>query len=216
MKRITVLFILTLIATTGLAKADFTIGSAFGTLTTARTVGQGKGNFLIGAGIADATSFFGQFTFGMSTYTDGRLKLAIYDADTDDLAVSFGADFKWQFWNVKEGRRAPFDMATGALFEFVDVNGFSAVQFGGHLIGSYPFAMRNGSTLSPYARINIRLESKSFDTGPGFSGDNSNSDLEFGFNGGLKYDFSPTVAGFFEFQLDGNDGIFFGIDFNIM
>lgn len=189
------------------------VGSAFGTMTTASAMGQGKANFGAGVGIADATSVFGTLEYGLSRYTDGRLKLGLYDAD-DDLKFTIGADIKWQFWDINQGRREPFDMAFGGFFEYLDIDNFSAFQFGAMAIGSYPFAMRNGSTLSPYAKLNVRLESLSWDN-PLAGGDDSESDIRFGLNGGVAWQATSVICLFGEFQIDGNDGVFLGMNFNI-
>jgi hypothetical protein len=183
------------------------VGSAFGCLTTAQALGQGRGNFGGGVGIADATSVFGTFTYGLSKYTDGRIRLGF--RDDVDAELTFGADFKWQFWNIGEGRREPLDMALGGFFEYVDVGNFSVFQFGGQLFASYPFRLNRGGTLSPYGRFNTRMESYS-------GGGASDTELEFGLNAGVAWQATPAVAFYSEFQLDGNDGLFVGIDFNIM
>ncbi|MFQ5499995.1 MAG: hypothetical protein ACE5FH_10020 [Candidatus Zixiibacteriota bacterium] len=44
----------------------------------------------------------------------------------------------------------------------------------------------------------------------------SRSNLEFGLNGGVAWNVSRNLTLFGEFQLDGNDGIFFGLDFDIL
>lgn len=198
---------LLLLGLAGQASADFAVGSAFGCLTTATSLGQGHGNFGGGVGIADATSVFGTFSYGLSTYTDGRLRLGF--RDNNDANITFGADFKWQFWSVGQGRREPLDMAIGGFFEFVDAGGGSVFQFGGQLFASYPFQLSRGGTLSPYGRFNIRMESFS-------GGGASDTELEFGLNGGVAWKATPSVSFYTEFQLDGNDGIFFGIDFGVM
>jgi hypothetical protein len=187
-------------------------GSAFGTLATAQSLGQGVGSLGFGVGIADATSFVGQFSYGLSQYTDGRLKLGLIDPDHGDTKITFGADFKWQFWNVSPNTTHPFDFGVGAFFEFVDYDFGSVFQVGGQLIASYPIRMRNGTTLSPYGRFNARLESFSSDT----IGGDDDSNLEVGLNGGVKWDVTRDIGLFGEFQLDGNDGVFFGIDFIVM
>lgn len=184
------------------------VGSAFGTLTTATTLGQGVGNFGGGVGIADATTAFATFSYGLSKYTDGRLKLGLRD-EASNTRLTFGADFKWQFWTAGQGRREPFDMAFGGAFEYVDLGGFSVFQIGGNVVGSYPFKLGNGSTLSPYGRFNIRVEAA--------SGNNiSSTNLDFGLNGGVAWNATRTVTFYGEFQLDGNNGVFLGIDLNVM
>ncbi len=189
------------------ASAQSAAGSAFGSLTTATTLGQGHGNFGGGVGIADATSVFGTFTYGLSKYTDGRIRLGF--RDDVDAELTFGADFKWQFWNVGQGRREPLDMALGGFFEYTDFGPLSVFQFGGQLFASHPFQLSRSGALSPYGRFNARMESFS-------GGGASETELEFGLNAGVAWQATPAVALFGEFQLDGNDGVFFGIDFNIM
>jgi hypothetical protein len=199
-----------LIASQGFAEG---FGTAFGTLTTARALGQGRGNMGLGVGIADATSFFGTFTYGLSKYTDGRIKLGL--RDDFNTKITFGADFKWQFWNVGQGRTEPLDGAIGGFFEFEDYGGGSVFQIGAQLLGSYPFQLSRGGTLSPYGRFNVRVEAKSYEQ-PIAGNTSSSTDLEFGLNGGVKWSATPTIDLYGEFQIDGNDGVFFGIDFNVM
>jgi len=193
----------------GQASADFpAVGSAFGCLTTATSLGQGRGTFGGGVGIADATSAFGTFTYGLSKFTDGRLRFGFIDYD--EARIAFGADFKWQFWTVGQGRREPMDMALGGFFEFEDIGGGSIFQFGGQLFASYPFQLSRGGTLSPYGRFNIRMETLSGTYG------GSNTELKFGLNGGVAWKATSSVSLFGEFQFDGNDGLFLGIDFGVM
>lgn len=188
------------------------VGSAFGTLTTAQSLGQGKANLGAGVGIADATSAYGQLTYGLSKYVDGRLKLGL--RDDQDTKLTLGGDFKWQFISTDQTNRKPLDMAVGGFFEYTDFGPLSAFQFGGHFIGSRAFTMSNGSSLVPYGRFNVRLEALSWDTNG--VGDDSDTKLRFGLNGGCAWKMSPTIDLYGEFQLDGNDGVFFGIDFNVM
>jgi hypothetical protein len=198
------------LATPGFADS---FGSAFGTLTTASSLGQGKGNLGLGVGIADATSFFGTFSYGLSKYTDGRIKLGL--RDNANTKISLGADFKWQFWNVGTGRNEPLDGAIGGFFEFEDFGVGSVFQVGAQLLGSYPFQLSRGGTLTPYGRFNVRIEAMSIDS-PNLDQSSSRTDLDFGLNGGVKWSATQTIDFYGEFQIDGNDGIFFGIDFNIM
>lgn len=194
------------------------VGSSFGCLTTAHAIGQGKGNFLGGVGIADATSVFGRFDYGLSAYTTGGLKLGLVDADGADTKLTLGADFRYQFMSTtgaKGVKQNPLDMAFGGFFEYADFGSVSAMQIGGQLLGSLPMTLQGGTVLTPYGRFVIRLESIDRDSGsPGKSG--SNSELEFGLNGGVKWELSRTMNMYFEFQLDGNDGLFFGLEFPIM
>ncbi|UCC43264.1 MAG: hypothetical protein JSU65_08945 [Candidatus Zixiibacteriota bacterium] len=207
-KTFMVMFLLAALPATSVL-ADGAWGSSFGTLWTARSLGQGGGDMGVGLGLGDnSTSFTGSFAYGLTQFTDVRFKLGLVDPDGGDTEFSLGADFKWQFWNFGPTTTNPFDFAVGGTFEFVDYDWLSVLQLGGFLVGSYPAALSNNTTLSPYGRFGVRLES--------VSNGGSDSDLELGLSGGVEWQVTPTVALFGEFQLDGNDGLFFGIDFEVM
>lgn len=191
-------------------------GSAFGGLMTAQSIGMGNASLSAGVGIAEATSFLGSITYGLSKYTDGRIKLALYDrGGNTDVKLAIGADIKWQFWSMGTATGHPFDFATGGLFEFVDFGDKSVLQVGGQLIGSIPVGLQGGGTLTPYGRFTARMERIKSDN-PVSGVSSSDSNLEIGFNGGAMWKIGSTMSLFGEFQLDGNDGVFFGIDFGIM
>lgn len=204
MKKIVVL---TICATFIFVSSSFgadAIGSMFGALSTANTLGMGKGNFGLAVGLADATSFTGSFNYGLSTHTDGRIKLGLFDAGGGaDTELALGADFKYQLISVSGVSNGPFDMALGGFFEYL--GGADAVLVGGQIIGSYPVVLEQGGTLTPYGRFNVRLESYS-----------SESELELGLNGGVEWKLNSDVSLFGEFQIDGNDGVFFGIEFGAL
>ena len=195
-------------------------GSMFGSLNTASSIGMGHGSFQGVVGVADLTSFYGAFRYGFSDYTQGRVKLGVADDDGIDASLIFGADFMYQFWKVnpqakQQGHSSqPFDMGFQGFLEYGDFDWFSVLEVGGAIVGSYPFLMKNGSTLTPYRRLNIRMENVNIDAGPFGTADDTN--LEFGLNGGVHYQFTSSIGGFAEFQLDGNDGIFLGLEFLIM
>jgi hypothetical protein len=216
MKKVLVATVLTVLMSGASAYALDAVGSSFGTLTTARAIGQGKGNFGFGVGIADRTSFVGAFAFGLSQYSDGRIKLGLSDPDYGDAKLTLAADYKWQFWNYGAGNNGPFDGAVGMFLEYADYDFVSALQFGGQFIGSVPIRLRKGGTLSPYGRFNARVEWLSYDYPVDFRGDDSESNLEVGLNGGVQWQMTSTVATYIEFQVDGNDGIFFGLELNTM
>lgn len=200
----------------GSAAADGSAGSAFGTLTTARSLPMGSADIGFGIGLADATSFIGSFTYGVSSHSDFRLRLALVDADGSDTKLAFGADFKYQMIDARELKNGPFDLALQGFFEYYDYDFASILEIGMGVIGSYDFVLQNGRALSPYGRFNARLESFSFDLPAGSTADDSSSDLEIGLSGGVKYELTKSIDAFGEFQIDGNDGVFFGLDFNIM
>ncbi len=197
------------------AYADSSVGSAFGTLTTARSIGAGRANFGAGVGIGDnGTSVLGQLKYGLSTYTDGRLKFALFDPDgPGDLGIALGGDFKWQFWSAGK-KNEPLDLGTGMFLEYIGQNHFHTFEIGGQILGSYPFDLQQGGVLSPYGRFNVRIEAKSYSP-PAPYAHASATDIAFGFNGGVAWEPTKVITLFGEFQIDGNDGVFFGIDFNI-
>ncbi len=188
-------------------------GSAFGALSTAGTAGLGHGNFGFAIGLADATSFTGSFNYGLSEHMDGRLKFGLIDPDGGDTEIALGADFKYQMVSVSGVSKGPFDMAIGAFAEYYGFGDFSVLQLGGHYTGSYPVKLESGGTLTPYGRFNVRIENWSLDVA---GIDESETNLEIGLNGGVHWAINSALGAFGEFQLDGNDGVFFGIEFNAL
>jgi len=194
------------------------VGSVFGHQWTARTIGQGHGDFGGGVGIADATSFYGSFTYGLSDYMDGRIRAGLYDpGEGADAELCFAIDIKYQLFDMMDAvSDHPFDLALDGRLEYLGGDFVSALEIGGGGTISYPFHMTNGQTITPYGRLNLRIERISFDWPAGFDGDDSESNLKFGLNAGVAWKLTPAMSLFGEFQLDGNDGGFFGISFNVM
>jgi len=214
MKRIALFTVLTLALMTSSGMAMDAAGSSLGNLCTAQPLGMGIGNFSIGIGLADLTSVSGGFGYGISEHTDGRIRLALVDDENIDTKIALGVDFKYQLVSVDSISNGPFDMGLGAFVEYVDVDAWSVFQVGGQYIGSYPVKLNSGRTLTPYGRFNIRIESISWEGGSAVHEDETN--LEFGLNGGVMWELTNTINLFGEFQIDGNDGVFFGIDFNVL
>ena len=181
------------------------LGSGFGSFSDASTIGMGHANMLGGVGLTDdATTVFGVFTYGLSAHTDGRLKFGLIDHDYSDTEIMLGGDFKYQFISRDSLGNGPFDMAFGAFFEYYNFPS-SAWMLGAQYIGSYPILMKNNHAITPYGRFNVRLENIS-----------DNSNLEVGVNAGIRWEMTRQINFYGEFQFDGNDGIFFGLDFNLM
>lgn len=181
-------------------------GSVFGSMSTAQSYQQGRGVLGGAIGIAEANSVAGWFGYGMSKYIDGRIKLGFWDAGAN-AQLALGGDIKWQFWSMADGARYPIDMGIGGFIEYQEMSRFSILHLGSHLVGSYPFKLSQGGTISPYGRANLRLVSTSAD---------NKTDIKFGLNGGAAWDPSATMRFYGEFQLDGNNGVFFGVEFGVM
>ncbi len=222
MKKIFLFLLCLSFVAAGSAHALDAFGSAFGNLQTARTLNMGEGEFGGAVGIADATSVFGSFTYGVAQDVDFRFKAGLIDAGgNSDARFTFGTDFKYQLWRVTpttQGQtrsKYPFDLALGGMFEYVK----DIWQIGGFATGSYPFALQNGMTISPYGRLNVRLQNYHYDVyNPATSRyeGNTESDIKFGLNGGVSLKMTETVTAFGELQLDGNDGLFLGLNFLVM
>lgn len=224
MKKLALIVVATLLVTAaGVSAAGF--GGSFGSLTTARAIGMGKASFSGGVGIADQTTAFGAFTYGMSEYFDGRIKLGLLDRDFGDTEFTLGVDFKYQIWEMRArssqasetstGSRHPIELAVGGMLEWVGTDFIDIWQLGGVVHVSYPMVLSNGMLMSIYGRGNLRVENYSVDVAtPGYGDDDS--ELEFGLNGGVMFGFTDALNGYAEFQLDGNDGLFLGLEFLIM
>ncbi len=189
-------------------------GRMSGGLTTADACGAGKGYLGGFIGLGDhSTSIFGSYTYGFSKYTEGRLKFGFSDPEDyyghdNNPGILFGGDLKYEFMDhYDQSSKAPFDMAAGGSMEFAKVGDGSIFQLGGNLIGSIPYRFRSGNRIVPYALLNFRLER--------FSNGYTHSDFEAGLNLGAKYEFSDDVYLYGEFQLDGNDAFFTGIEVRV-
>lgn len=232
MKRM-ILTAVALVALTTVACAE-NFGSTFGALTTARATDKGETYFGGRLGIADATSFVASVTRGLSEKADGRLKAGLIDDDFFKTELILGADLKWQVWNVEttvtEGdvtrSKYPLDLAVGPFVEWVkfdyDNNAFlesaTVFEIGAQVVGSYPVHLKNGALISPYGRLNVRNESFRMDLGPTApSGtDLSDSHIALGLNGGVAWRPRGLTTVFYgEIQIDGNDGVFLGVDFRL-
>lgn len=239
MKKLTLLSALVVIALAGSSvMAD--VGSAFGTQATAQSVGHRVGYFGVGVGLADFTSVVGTFDYGLSKYTTGRLKLGFTDdGDNADMALSMGAELRWQLWragvstssakgkSTKTAKKSsatqrPIDLAVGPMIEYFKIGSqigttnydLSVFQFGGFVMGSKALMTSGGKIITPYAKLNVRLE----DTNLKVTGlpDNSESNLRVGLGTGVAYQITNTMNLYGELQFDGNNGVFMGVDFKVM
>jgi len=194
--------------------AEDSPGPASGFLNTADAVGAGVG--LIGGSVGfgdDAAAVYGSFTYGIADYTDIRFKLGFADLDApdSDLELLLGFDFKYELLDYSDTlQNNPLDFALGAFIEYVDYEGFPILELGGNIIGSIPYQFDNGYRIVPYACLNIRMERVDYD-----AADESDTDIQGGLNLGTKFELSDDLNLFGEFQLDGNTGIYLGLDVRV-
>ena len=198
------------------------VGSAFGTQATAQSLGQRVGYFGLGVGIADYTSVVGTFDYGLSNYTTGRLKLGFTDSgDNADMALSMGAEVRWQIWQAGGVNKRPVDLAVGPMIEYFKIGqrvqsvstDISVFQFGAFVLGSHGFMTSGGKMLTPYAKLNVRNENVKVEIQNVSA---SASDLRVGFGTGVSYQMSNSMNLYGELQFDGNNGFFMGVDFKVM
>jgi len=194
------------------AHAD-SFGLAGGNLATADACGFGVGYLGGFVGILDdATTVFGSLSYGFSEYTEGRIKLGFSDPDgsSTDPELMLGVDFKYEFMDYYDkNANNPADMAFGGFLEYVDYSFVSFLEIGGNYIVSIPYRFSSGKRIIPYGRADLRLEKASVDGG------DSDSDFKFGLNLGVKYELSKEMNLYGEFQIDGLNGLFAGIDVRV-
>lgn len=200
-----------LITCAGQSQAD-SAGKLFGNLMTAKAAGEGVGDVMGAIGIADdATIIFGVGKYGLSQYTTMRGKLGIADPDGKDADVRLciGGDIFYQLFDMTTDVDKPVDFALGGFFEYINFIGASLVQIGGRGVCSRHYIMSNNRELTPYGSVEFRIERVSWDDG-------SDTDLKFGLNAGVAYELGDHMNVYGELQLDGNTGVFFGLEYNIM
>jgi hypothetical protein len=201
-------------SSSGVMAWDDSFGRMTGGLATADACGSGIG--LLGGFIGlgdDATSLFGVYTYGFSKYTEGRIKFGFSDPEDtphydSDPRLMIGGDLKYEIMDYyNHSAKNPFDLALGGSMEFVDTEGGSAFLLGGNLIGSIPYRFNSGNRLVPYMIINFRMER--------ISNGDADTDFEAGANLGVKFEFSDDLGLFGEFQIDGNDAFFTGLEVRV-
>jgi len=208
------------------------VGSTFGALSTARTIPSGDRLINVRVGVADITSVAGVFGFGFSRTGDARLKIGVIDDSGFKTSFSLGADAKWQLMSMGKNRAdsggpagsAPFDLAVGPLLEWFKVDfennptfeSQSVLQLGLAATGSFPVRLNKGGDLTPYGRLDARIEWVSMNAAAGAApaGDQDDSQLALGLNLGVAWrPARSSVVLYGELQLDGNDGLFLGLDY---
>ena len=185
-------------------------GLTTGYLSTADACGFGVGYIGGFAGIGDdGTTLFGSITYGFSDYTEGRFRLGFFDPDYpgSDPVLTLCADLKYEFMDYYDRHtKNPFDLAFGGFFEYTNIENANVWDLGANAIGSIPYKFASGRRLVPYARLDIRLEHVSVDNA------GSDSNFRAGLNLGTKFEMTPDFHLYGELQIDGNFGLFTGVD----
>jgi hypothetical protein len=156
-----------------------------------------------------ATGVVGSLRYGFSEFLEGRARLGFIDPEGGDLGVIFGGDFKYLLWKYKENQN-PIDLSLGGFLEYADQIHGSLLGLGGSVIGSLPFHLENNRTIEPYARVNLRMQRASFDSGYGHA---SHTDLKGGLNVGALFAVTPLVDFTAEIQIDDEWAFLIGVDF---
>ena len=204
MKRIAILTGLSIFLYSG-AFAQFS-----GQLSTPQTVANGYSKLGGYIGIYDGgIGVLGQYRYGVGGYTDIGAKLGIIDFNSGfhNSSTGFDAAFDFKYLAMERRLRDPINLSVGGQIEFVGVEGFNILSFGVNGVGSYPVKLRNGRTLEPYGRLQLRIENDDFNH------NGSHTDFELGFNPGVSFELSPTINAIGEFQFDETTAFFMGLDF---
>lgn len=188
-----------------------------GQLETAPTLFKGSYSFGGYAGIYDdAFAVFGGFRSGVTDYMDFGLKIGFlnyeYDKWDDESGILAGGDLKYRILETEIGD--PMDLSMGGGMEISSVENCTRIALGGNMILSRDFCFDNGRLLSPYGRLNLRMERKDWDN-PVHKEDDDDTDLEMGINLGLSLELTSNTFLVGELQLDEFFGIIVGANFYI-
>jgi len=132
-----------------------------GQVSTARTLERGANDVGGYLGLfEDFTTVFGQYRHGLSGNLDFGLQGGIVDPDVRgaDAGLIIGGDLKWM---VMSAGADPFDMALDARASLYDISNVSVFSVGGLVLISRDYRLSQGSNLSPYGGVNIRIDGNS-------------------------------------------------------
>lgn len=189
-----------------------------GQLETAPTLMRGDYSFGGYAGVYDdAFAIFAGFRSGIANYLDFGIRLGLLDYDRsywgdDESGIVVGADLKYRL--LETGIGDPLDLSLGGGMEFSSVEHFDRLALGGNAIISKDFSFESGRALSPYGRLNLRMERKSWET-HAWHEENHDTDLEIGLCLGVSLELSSNTSLVGELQLDEFDGLIVGMNFYI-
>lgn len=157
----------------------------------------------------DAFAVVGSFRYGFYNDIEGRVRLGFIDQDgsnTDPhLIASF--DVKYQLWRYGVYNN-PFDFSLSGFLEHAVLEHVKVTGFGGSVIGSIPFTLKNNSVIEPYARFNLRAQTES-----ARYFDRSDTDFKIGGNFGAMFHVTPFIDISAELQIDDQTAFLAGVDF---
>jgi hypothetical protein len=141
----------------------------------------------------------------------GKLGFVNVDADggDDHTGLSIAGQLLYQFLDTEYGD--PVDLSTGGGIEYYNLQeDFTFLMFGSNTIISYPLEFEGGQILSPFFRLNLRFDR--------ISNGVSDTEFEFGFGFGAKFDITQYFGFFGEVIIPGGDldeGFVGGVSFGI-
>ena len=187
-----------------------------GQVTTAKTLQPGTQDLGGYLGAFDgATTVFGQYRRGISSNVDFGVQAGIIDHGPD-ASVIFGGDLKF---NIMSTATDPFDLALDARSSFYDVGSVSVFALGGSVIISRDYPLTQGTLLTPYGGVNVRIEHASFDydlnARAAAAVDDNETDLDIGGVAGVKWELSDLIDALGEVVIDDDWGLVIGLNFKL-
>jgi hypothetical protein len=194
-----------------------------GQLTPAPTVEQGE--VLLGAYLGvyeDAFSVFGQFRYGIARYFDLGLKMGMIELDPgygeSNTGLIVGGDVKYWFMEQQSGD--PLDVSVGGGTEYFKISDYSLFSLGGNVIVSHEIKYAEGKSVTPYGRLNVRWERKSFKSSEHWfwdwkKGDRTDSDIAIAMALGAELKISAGLFLVSELEIDDNVGFVGGINYSV-
>ena len=216
MKKVNLILILMIASLlfTGSAYSQF-----LGQLETAPTLFRGSYSFGGYAGIYDdAFAVFGGFRSGVTDYMDFGLKVGFlnyeYDRWDDESGILVGGDLKYRILETEIGD--PLDLSMGGGMEISSVDNCTRIALGGNMILSRDFCFDDGRLISPYGRLNLRMERKTWKRWYQWEWEKHHkTDMEMGLNLGVSLELTANTFLVGELQLDEFFGIIVGANFYI-
>ena len=153
-----------------------------------------------------AVSAFGQARYGLFAAGDGGLKFGLVDfGRRSDVGLLLVGDLQWALLAPRWGDA--LWLSIGPEVGLYSVSDAHLWSFAGNLIASYDFE-GNFRRISPYGRLTVRLEVSDNKHG-------SDTELQVGFNPGVRWEVSDFLDGVVEMQWDNRIGILAGLNFRL-